>query len=83
MMTTQQPVAWRYKVSPTQGDWYYSFEQPSHVDKALTQPLYLQADQPPSVVRHALLVLLGHVEPGWENCKWIVQAWLDGKLTDA
>jgi hypothetical protein len=32
------------------------------------------------MIRAALLVLLGHVEPGWDNCKWIVREWLDGKL---
>lgn len=37
----------------------------------------------PPRVRAALLVLLGHVEPGWENCKAVVQLWLDGRLDNA
>ena len=28
-------------------------------------------------VRLALKVLLNHVEPGWENCKTVVEAWLE------
>jgi hypothetical protein len=36
----------------------------------------------PPGVRAALLVLLNHVEPGWDNCKSVVQMWLDGKLDD-
>lgn len=31
----------------------------------------------PYEIRVALRVLLNHVEPGWENCKTVVQAWLD------
>ena len=35
----------------------------------------------PLVVRTALRVLLNHIEPGhWENCRVLVQSWLDGKL---
>jgi len=37
----------------------------------------------PPAVKIALRVLLNHIEPGWENCKVVVQAWLDGKLDDA
>jgi hypothetical protein len=36
----------------------------------------------PYEVRVALRVLLNHVEPGWDNCKALVEAWLDGKLDD-
>ena len=34
----------------------------------------------PPVIRTTLRVLLNHVEPGFDNCKWVVQAWLDGRL---
>lgn len=37
----------------------------------------------PPAVRVALLVLLNHVEPGWDNCRTVVQAWLDGELPEA
>jgi len=30
----------------------------------------------PLEVRLALTVLLNHVEPGWDNCKMVVSAWL-------
>jgi hypothetical protein len=33
----------------------------------------------PPVVRMALLVLLNHVEPGFDNCKATVQLWLDAQ----
>jgi len=32
----------------------------------------------PPAVRIALLVLLNHIEPGWENCTLLVRGWLDG-----
>ena len=37
------------------------------------------APQPvvPPEVKLALRVLLHHVEPGWDNCKTVVQLWLD------
>ena len=37
------------------------------------------APQPtvPPEVKLALRVLLNHVEPGWDNCKTVVQLWLD------
>jgi hypothetical protein len=43
-----------------------------------------RSDSPqcPYAVRVALRVLLNHVEPGWDNCKYLVEAWLDGKLDD-
>ena len=31
----------------------------------------------PPEVKLALRVLLNHVEPGWDNCKAVVQLWLD------
>jgi hypothetical protein len=31
---------------------------------------------PPLQVRLALSILLNHVEPGWENCIAVVNAWL-------
>lgn len=34
----------------------------------------------PPMVRTAIAILLRHVEPGWDNCTTLVQAWLDGKL---
>lgn len=34
----------------------------------------------PPAVKLAIRVLLRHVEPGWENCKIVVEAWLDGRL---
>jgi hypothetical protein len=37
----------------------------------------------PTFVRLALRVLLNHVEPGWENCKATVQAWLDDEAPAA
>ena len=48
-------------------------------------PLVARIDQPavaapPLEVRLSLLVLLRHVEPGWDNCVTVVRAWLDGKL---
>ena len=33
-------------------------------------------------VRLALTVLLNHVEPGWDNCKTVIQAWLDGDVQE-
>ncbi len=33
----------------------------------------------PMEVRLGLRVLLNHVEPGWDNCKTVVEHWL-GKL---
>jgi hypothetical protein len=38
----------------------------------------LEAEAMPQPVRLALRVLLQHVEPGWENCRTTVLAWLDG-----
>lgn len=35
----------------------------------------------PSIVRMALMTVLNHVEPGWENSKAIVEAWSNGQLT--
>ncbi len=31
----------------------------------------------PPAIRVALLVILNHVEPGWENCVGLVSQWLD------
>jgi hypothetical protein len=39
-----------------------------------------KAEHVPPVVRTTLMVLLNHVEPGWDNCKALLQLWLDGKL---
>lgn len=36
----------------------------------------------PPQVRLALLVLLNHVEPGWENCVSVVKAWLEGETDE-
>ena len=36
-------------------------------------------DLPPAV-RLALTVLLNHVEPGWDNCRAVVRAWMEGEL---
>ena len=30
-------------------------------------------------VRLALMTLLNHVEPGWDNCRAVVQNWLEAK----
>ncbi len=38
---------------------------------------------PDCAVRLALKVLLNHVEPGWENCRAVVQKWLDGSPESA
>ncbi len=32
----------------------------------------------PPAVRVALLVVLNHVEPGWENCVTVLRLWLEG-----
>ncbi len=32
----------------------------------------------PPAVRVALLVVLNHVEPGWENCVEVIRLWLEG-----
>ena len=32
--------------------------------------------KPSERVRLALMVILSHVEPGWENCKAVVSSWL-------
>jgi len=38
----------------------------------------------PAVVRLALMTVLNHVEPGWENCVAVVKDWLGGlNKTDA
>lgn len=42
-------------------------------------PMLAEAEFPP-MVRTAIAILLRHVEPGWDNCTTLVQAWLDGKL---
>lgn len=45
----------------------------------------VQAMKPqlPPVVRLSLMVLLDHIEPGWQNCTAVVRAWLNGELEDA
>lgn len=35
----------------------------------------------PAVVKMALLVILNHVEPGWENCVATVRYWLEHDLS--
>ncbi len=32
----------------------------------------------PPAIRVALLVVLNHVEPGWENCVTVLRLWLEG-----
>ena len=34
----------------------------------------------PSPVRLALIVLLNHIQPGWENSADVIRAWLNGEL---
>ncbi len=34
-------------------------------------------DTIPPAIRVALLVILNHVEPGWEDCVGLVNQWLD------
>ncbi len=41
----------------------------------------LREKVPLPAVKMALLVLVNHIEPGFENCTAVVQAYLDGKLT--
>jgi hypothetical protein len=33
----------------------------------------------PAAVRLALIVLLNHTEPGWENCRELVRRWVYGE----
>ena len=49
------------------------------IDAIRALPAAGPAPQPtvPPEVKLALRVLLHHVEPGWDNCKTVVQLWLD------
>ena len=40
----------------------------------------MEMSEIPVEVRLALLVVLNHVEPGWENCVTLVKLWLEGRL---
>lgn len=42
----------------------------------------MKPEMPPAV-NIALLVLLNHIEPGFENCAAVVKLWLDGEWSDA
>jgi|GEM_PF-5359228 len=37
----------------------------------------------PPAVKIALKVLMNHVEPGWDNCKTVIQIWLDEEAARA
>lgn len=39
-----------------------------------------QRSEVPPEVKLAIRVAINHLEPGWENTKAIIQAWLDGRL---
>ena len=42
----------------------------------------LRAKVMPKEVSLALGVLLNHVQPGWDNCKFVVEKWLAAALVD-
>lgn len=42
-----------------------------------------KAEKVPPAVKLALRVAINHIEPGWDNVKYVLETWLYGELAKA
>ena len=73
----KQGMVWMTEDGPIENAWRRTTNAIIAAYLAEAQPTSEGEERPPIAVMLAVEILCNHVEPGWENSKTIVRAWID------